>query len=230
MKQRIQVNGIVLVLSILLIVFFPFKIIRHNAMFFDNFWEVLGVSCVLLGQLLRVSARGYKAENSKSGHSLVTSGPYGFVRNPMYLGIILIGLGIVLTVLYPWVFLVFIAGFLYRYVNLFIKEEKLLVKTFGDAYRTYLKRVPRLLPKASSLWTKDISTFLPMRLSWVRRELLSIIAVLVILIGIEAWEELRAGSGWGMAFELLPIMVVIVLFMIVIILLAKRYEYLSRQS
>lgn len=230
MKQRIQVNALVLMAAILVIVFFPFKIIRQSSFMLDDFWEVLGISCILLGQILRVSARGFKAENSRNGHTLVTDGPYGFVRNPMYLGIIMIGLGVVLMILYPWVFLVFIAGFLYRYVHLFIKEEKALIALFGEKYERYCLRVPRLLPWPWVLWREDISSYVPMRLSWIIKELPAIVIVLLIVIGIESWEEFRFGGAGSMAVELFPIGVILVLFVGIIYLLAKRYETFNEKK
>jgi hypothetical protein len=148
----------------------------------------------------------------------------------MYLGIIMIGLGVVLMVLYPWVFLVFIAGFLYRYVQLFIKEEKALVALFGEKYEKYCLRVPRLLPRLGVLWRKDISSYVPMRLSWIIKELPAIVIVLLIVIGIESWEEFRSGGAGSMAVELFPLGVILVLFVGIIYLLAERYETFTNKK
>ncbi|MBM3243381.1 MAG: hypothetical protein FJZ12_00890 [Candidatus Omnitrophica bacterium] len=74
---------------------------RPNHNFMNIISEIFGFSFVLLGQLIRISARGLKAENSQNGNRLIKKGPYSLVRNPMYLGIVLISLGVVL-ILFKW--------------------------------------------------------------------------------------------------------------------------------
>jgi protein-S-isoprenylcysteine O-methyltransferase Ste14 len=224
MKHRIKLNGIALFLSLLAVVVFPRIIIRQDSFVFDDFWEILGVSFILGGQLLRVSARGYKAEQSRSGNSLVTGGPYAMVRNPMYLGIIFIGCGVVLAVLHPWTLLIFLAGFLLRYKALFAKEEKILTDAFGKAYTEYCSRVPRILPRPGFVFRHDISSFLPLRLSWVKPELVSIIIILAAVFIIESWEEIRS-RGWGFVFSgIAPLVIIMLLFFLLVFFLARRYE------
>ncbi|MEW5805863.1 MAG: methyltransferase [Acidobacteriota bacterium] len=78
---------------------------------------------------------------------LVVSGPYGFVRNPMMTGafLMLLGEALLFGFLLLLLFVFFIAlpvGYpLIRY------EEEELEERFGDSYREYKKRVPRLLPR-----------------------------------------------------------------------------------
>jgi protein-S-isoprenylcysteine O-methyltransferase Ste14 len=230
MKHRIKVNGIMLLLATLAVILFPRVIIRSADYAFDDFLEALGVSLLLAGQLLRVSARGYKAEQSRNGNSLVVAGPYAMVRNPMYLGIILIGCGVVLAVLNPWALLVFFAGFLFLYQQLFPKEEKALEKAFGKSYKEYCLRVPRIVPKASLFFQQDIFSYLPVRLSWVKRELVSIIPILAIVLLIESWEEIRL-HGWGEVFQGLgPQLAVVCLYCILTFSLAQKYEKPSEKS
>jgi protein-S-isoprenylcysteine O-methyltransferase Ste14 len=195
-KKRIKINGIVIILGVLGIAFFPHQLIRHSAIFQDDILEIVGVSLILLGQLLRVSARGYKAEQSRSGHQLIQNGPYSMVRNPMYLGIILIGLGTVFFILELWVAVLFAALFLLRYWQLFIKEEKILQGAFGPQYSAYKKSVPRLFPKPGFIFKKDIRNYLPLKLGWFKRESLSILLVLVVCLLIEFREEIKV-NGWG---------------------------------
>jgi protein-S-isoprenylcysteine O-methyltransferase Ste14 len=224
MKKRIKLNGIVLFLAVVVLVSFPLKIIRHADYMLDDFWEILGVSLILAGQLLRVSARGYKAEESRNGNSLVVRGPYALVRNPMYLGIILIGCGVVLAVLNLWVLLIFIGGFLLRYLYLFPKEEKVLRDAFGKSYIDYCKRVPRILPKVSFIYKKDIGEYIPVRLAWFSRELPSILVILAAVLIIKSWEEIRSG-GWGfVAPAIAPLATTICLFFLIILFLSRRYE------
>jgi protein-S-isoprenylcysteine O-methyltransferase Ste14 len=224
MKHRIKLNGIALFLAILAVVFFPRIIIREDGFAFDDIWEGLGVSFILTGQLLRVSARGYKAEQSQSGSHLVVTGPYSMVRNPMYLGIVLIGCGVVLAVLHPWTLLIFLGGFLLRYRALFSKEEKILTDAFGKEYKEYCSRVPRILPRPSFAFQHDISSFVPMRLGWVKPEVVSIVLVLAAVFVIESWEEIRL-RGWSFVVQgIAPLFIIMFLYFLLVFFLARRYE------
>ncbi|MFA5099570.1 MAG: isoprenylcysteine carboxylmethyltransferase family protein [Candidatus Omnitrophota bacterium] len=230
MKNRIKLNGIVLFLSILALAFFPRFIIRQDGFVFDDFWEVLGISLILAGQLLRVSARGYKTEQSRNGSHLVVTGPYSMVRNPMYLGIIMIGCGVVLAVLYPWTLLIFLGGFIFRYKHLFEKEEKILLDAFGKEYKDYCARVPRIIPEPLFVFQNDISSLIPVRLSWVKPELLSILLILAAVFVIESWEEIRL-RGWGFVIPgVAPLVIITVLYFLLVFFLAKRYENTTNKS
>ncbi|MDD5347820.1 MAG: isoprenylcysteine carboxylmethyltransferase family protein, partial [Candidatus Omnitrophica bacterium] len=140
MKQRIKINAIAIAVSLFIVSLFPRFIIRQSNGTADEIMKMVGLSLILLGQLVRVSARGYKAAHSRNGSHLIEDGPYGMVRHPMYAGIILIGMGVVLSVCNVWVFLLFVCMFLLRYLFLFQKEEQGLIRVFGDQYRAYQKR------------------------------------------------------------------------------------------
>ncbi|HQJ16291.1 MAG TPA: isoprenylcysteine carboxylmethyltransferase family protein, partial [Candidatus Omnitrophota bacterium] len=190
MKYRIKLNGYVLFAAGLALLSFPGIFIRRESGSSDDLWEMIAIALVLAGQLLRVSARGYKSEHSYGGNHLVQGGPYSLVRHPMYLGIILIGCGVVLFILRPWTILIFAAGFLFRYRSLFNNEENTLAKKFGNEYEDYCHRVPRIVPRFSVLATRDISSYLPVRLSWFIRETPSIIGIIALCVAVESWEEI----------------------------------------
>jgi protein-S-isoprenylcysteine O-methyltransferase Ste14 len=80
------------------------------------------------------------------GHKLITEGPYGFVRNPIYTGMLgmLVATGLAME---HWVALdvavvVFAVGLVIRVRS----EEKLLRVAFGKEFEDYAKRVPAVLP------------------------------------------------------------------------------------
>jgi len=82
-----------------------------------------------------------------SGHRLITSGAYGVVRHPVYLGAILIWVGLALA--FSDVITLVVAG-LYvipTYLLYLRSEETMMLASFGDQYRDYQRRVPRLLPR-----------------------------------------------------------------------------------
>lgn len=78
---------------------------------------------------------------------LVISGLYQYVRNPMYVGVLLIQVGHILW--YGTLAQVVYWFFLFIGFNLFIRanEEPHLRRAFGEAYEQYCRRVPRWLPR-----------------------------------------------------------------------------------
>ena len=76
---------------------------------------------------------------------LVEEGPYRFTRNPMYLGMTLILLGIAFFAGTPPAFLAPLLFFLTLNTAFIPFEEKKMEVRFGEAYRTYKRRVRRWL-------------------------------------------------------------------------------------
>ena len=81
----------------------------------------------------------------EAGHELCTTGPYGFVRHPIYLAVDLLGIGSAIWAATPVAglaaILLVIGGDLRARA-----EEKVLVEAFRDRYRSYMLRVRRTLP------------------------------------------------------------------------------------
>ncbi len=80
-----------------------------------------------------------------TGHRLVTSGPYALVRHPMYLGILLTGLGGIL--LYRTWALAFIMLTGIGLVLRARREEQVLAAEFGQAWQDYCQRTPGFFPR-----------------------------------------------------------------------------------
>ena len=79
-------------------------------------------------------------------HKLITSGPYAQVRHPMYLGIFVYTVGLILISLDILVFLFFAFSIWVNYRRI-PSEEEMMIEEFGDAYREYIKRTGRLIPR-----------------------------------------------------------------------------------
>lgn len=112
-------------------------------------WCLVGILPLLLGIVLNFLAdRAFKKHNTtvkpfEESTALVTAGVFGVTRNPMYLGMTLIVLGIALLLgsATPFVAVIALPILLDR---LFIApEEQMLETTFGDSFREYRKRVRR---------------------------------------------------------------------------------------
>ena len=192
MKRRLKLNGVLIFIAVVLVAIFPHIFLRRYSFALTaQAVRISGFSLVLLGQLLRVSARGHKAENSGNGSQLIQTGPYALSRNPMYLGILLIGLGIGLALFKYWVILVFLAIFFARYVKLAFAEEKKLLGVFGNAYADYCRQVPRFLPRMKLSFAKDIRAVLPLKRPWLYKEIGAIIATLLAAAFFMVWENIK---------------------------------------
>lgn len=76
---------------------------------------------------------------------LVTHGPYAVSRNPIYLALILAYCGLCIAATTMWGFILLPALVYVLTHGVIMREEAYLEGKFGDAYRAYLKRVPRWL-------------------------------------------------------------------------------------
>jgi protein-S-isoprenylcysteine O-methyltransferase Ste14 len=121
---------------------------------------VAGCAVVFTGELIRfwgVSIAGAETRTTGTvgGTFLITNGPFSYVRNPLYVGNMMLyaGVGIMSMALFPWMLLVAISWFYLQYYLIVTREEEYLAATFGgefDEYRRNVRRfVPRLTPYRS---------------------------------------------------------------------------------
>ena len=226
MKKRLKINGIIMGFAALAIAIFPrfFLRVANSDSMQKEILEALGFALILLGQIIRVSARGYKSEHSLDSRVLIQGGPYQVIRNPMYLGIFLIGLGVVLAVFRWWAILVFIVVFIMRYILLIFKEEKKLCAIFPQAYLEYCRKVPRILPALSSIIRLDVSEYLPIRIAWFKKEIGSILTLLLLTLLVGSWEDIAKEGVKVYLQQSVWIFLIFVLFILFIILLSKRTD------
>jgi protein-S-isoprenylcysteine O-methyltransferase Ste14 len=82
----------------------------------------------------------------RKDQALVTSGPYRCVRNPIYLGCFAIVLALSLLAA-NWIILVPAVGIVVLIYRQIPEEEAMLLERFGDPYREYSARTPRIVPR-----------------------------------------------------------------------------------
>ena len=111
----------------------------------------LGVVLFAVGGALRiwpVFVLGYRFSGLvaiQSGHSLVTSGVYGVIRHPSYLGLLVNSLGWVLA--FRSVIGILLTAFTIPPLLARIRAEETLLKSqFGDQYEIYRSHTSRLIP------------------------------------------------------------------------------------
>lgn len=117
-------------------------------------WIVgLGISLYTGGMILAIWAKqtmkqnwgepGRQRDYTHYKRELVTSGPFRFSRNPIYVGLILLFFGYSIALRSWFIFLRFpLLWYFYKSIK---KEEKLLKRKYKDSYLTYQTRVPRFL-------------------------------------------------------------------------------------
>lgn len=115
---------------------------------------LVGGTILILGELLRfwgVSHAGSltRTTTTVKANNLVTSGPFAHVRNPLYVGNILmyLGFGIISMALFPYLQIVALVWFVFQYILIVSIEEEFLENKFGSQYGDYKNTVPKFLPK-----------------------------------------------------------------------------------
>lgn len=140
-----------------------------------RFWGV-----AYAGSLTRVTG-------SVGAPEVIVSGPFAYVRNPLYIGNMLTyaGIGIMSNAAFPWLVIIAAVWFAFQYYQIVSAEEDFLEKEFKSAYLEFKRNVPRFIPRLSAYVNPAQSKQLP---NWKealhseRRTLQALSLVLIILI------------------------------------------------
>lgn len=116
----------------------------------------IGVILVVTGELLRLNGVRYAGGETRTlkvgASALCSSGPFAYLRNPLYLGNVIIYAGMVLIAggEFVWILLPVTLTFFFLEYGLIISlEEETLRKKFNEDYGEYLSMVPRLIPRVT---------------------------------------------------------------------------------
>lgn len=118
----------------------------------DRMVSAVGGACILLcGVAIAASARMHFLRTGQSpipwkpSPSLILKGPYRFTRNPMYVGLTLVTIGIGVAANNLWISLFALPALLTVHFIAVLPEERYLSEKFGDSYRAYRTQVRRYL-------------------------------------------------------------------------------------
>jgi len=103
-----------------------------------------GALVAAAGLLIRALASGHVTKNE----ALTTTGPYAYVRNPLYLGSLVTAAGFALAARSLWIVAAMMLIFLIVYLPVIGAEETFLRARFPE-FDDYRRRVPRLLPRCT---------------------------------------------------------------------------------
>jgi protein-S-isoprenylcysteine O-methyltransferase Ste14 len=135
-------------------------------------WTLAGTGVVLTaaGEAIRFWAVHHIGviSRTRSGRlgPLVDSGPFALVRNPPYIGNILLWVGFTLTAQLVWLAPLVALLLALEYHAIVRWEEQLLEARYGPEYRAYAARVPRWAPNATNLNAARRSTAADATFSW----------------------------------------------------------------
>jgi protein-S-isoprenylcysteine O-methyltransferase Ste14 len=159
-------------------------------------FDVAGIVLALLGEALRIVTIGYEyierggRDRQVYASRLVQGGVFAHCRNPMYVGNILLALGLALIVHSTALYLIGLPLVVYAYVAIVAAEEDFLRKTFGVEFEQYCRRVNRWVPD----WRGWRASIAGMRFSWRRvlvKEYNTIFVVLLALAAVKLWADYR---------------------------------------
>jgi protein-S-isoprenylcysteine O-methyltransferase Ste14 len=132
----------------------PFLILM---VFFEQatIWSlIVGFLISLIGEAIRLWGVSWAGSETRTtgnvgGTYLIISGPFAYVRNPLYVGNILIylGFGIMSLSLFPYLQIIALLFFIFQYSLIVSEEEEYLKRTYGEQYKKYFSSVPRFLPR-----------------------------------------------------------------------------------
>lgn len=193
MKKRLKIDGLFMMCIFGLLIGASHIFLRDNQGGYAGniLMNTVGMAFFVLGEIIRISARGYKFENSGSGQRLIKTGPYSFARNPMYLGIMLIASGAALILLKWWAAGLLMMLFIIRYRLVIVSEERKLEGIFSEEYLEYKNKVPRILPSIKIFFGTNISECLPLKISWVKKEIGAVNTLLLVVFFLSIWPKIR---------------------------------------
>lgn len=114
----------------------------------------IGMFLLLCGELIRIYAVAFigsisRTRKNQTGSNLITTGPFGYVRNPLYVGNFLISFGVAVYGGNNFISVLTVLLFAMQYYFIVKYEENLLHERFGDEYRAYCEQVPAWFPRRS---------------------------------------------------------------------------------
>jgi protein-S-isoprenylcysteine O-methyltransferase Ste14 len=113
-------------------------------------WPV-GLFVFFIGMAIRIWAQQHLRYRLKIHKELTLTGPYQFVRNPVYIGTIMIFLGMTILFELPWLVPVTLIWSAAIYSLVIHYEELHLLARYGEPYKKFMSDIPRWIPRNLSL-------------------------------------------------------------------------------
>lgn len=106
---------------------------------------LIGAAIAAIGLAVRTVASGHVQKNEQ----LTMSGPYAYLRNPLYFGSIILAVGLAIAARNWWIAVCLLVMFLLIYLPVIWSEEAFLRTKFPE-FDEYSRNVPRLIPRLTA--------------------------------------------------------------------------------
>lgn len=150
---------------------------------------IVGFALALFGEFFRLWGVSYAGSETRTtdgigGTYLVVSGAYAYVRNPLYVGNMLmyLGIGIMSMALFPYLQIAALIFFFWQYSIIIKEEEGFLRVKFGKSYDDYLSAVPKLIPALNKYKNPGIEQPPFNLLAGLRSEKRTMQAILIVVL------------------------------------------------
>jgi protein-S-isoprenylcysteine O-methyltransferase Ste14 len=156
--------------------------------------DCAGIALALVGQALRIVTIGFEyierggRNRQVYASKLVQGGIFAQCRNPLYVGNVLLAIGLALVVNSAVFYLLVLPLVGYAYVAIVAAEEAFLREKFGAEYTEYCRRVRRWIPRLHG-WRRAVAG---MRFNWRRvlvKEYNTMFVVLLTLAAVKLWAD-----------------------------------------
>jgi len=128
---------------------------------------LIGSALMVIGELIRVYGVAYiggvsRTRSYSTGKKVITGGPFARMRNPLYLGNLLLSGGLVAVANVEFFFkgdflLLFVLVFFAQYIPVVAWEENNLRSKFGKPYEDFIALVPRWIPRLTPAATQGVA-------------------------------------------------------------------------
>lgn len=118
-------------------------LLPHSARMVIGLLLIAGSGALAVPAILAFRAAGTSVEPWKASQALVTAGIFRWVRNPMYVGLILLLVGLAVLLASDWMLVLTVVFVFALHYGVVKREERYLESKFGNAYRRYRDAVPR---------------------------------------------------------------------------------------
>ena len=158
---------------------------RPNSPYF-----LLGIVLIVIGEIIRLRSVSFAGGETRTmnvgASSICKSGPYSIVRNPLYIGNVMIYVGFAFvagSVYVVTISLITLIYFLIQYSLIISLEEEALEQKFGDEYISYKRLVPSILPRINNTFRNydTIPSSLAKTIKTEKRTLQNILLVSLLL-------------------------------------------------
>ncbi len=146
----------------------------------------VALALVAAGEWYRFRAVGVAGKctrtRGRNVKELVTSGPFAHVRNPLYIGNLVLAYGLVVLSKVDWLLWAFPLAFFFQYGAIVAWEERILTERFGKEYERYRGEVRAWIPSARAYSSPGSHGFRG-KIAWEsERDSLRALAILVAVL------------------------------------------------